>query len=250
MKLKQCTLCEERLPLGKFPPHRDTSDGLSWICKKCRKNYSKLYARKKRLGTVKRGCPNGHEKGSFRENGTWTCCECPNGHVDPPRYANGACKICTKKRANKFRIENPDYGKRRYRRKFIAEHGDPPEVYWARVKKESEKRWREYRWITTAKYRAKKKGIPFDLAIEDVLPLPERCPALGIPLKRNKHGKSGAPNSPSLDRIVPDRGYVKGNIRVISLKANMIKQNGTLAEIRKVADWFESVYPEDAWLDE
>ena len=83
--------------------------------------------------------------------------------------------------------------------------------------------------IRAAKARAKKKGIPFDITIEDFI-LPEKCPLLEIPLTVG-YGSSQE-NSYSLDKIIPDLGYVKGNVWVISNKANMIKNNASLEELK------------------
>ena len=83
--------------------------------------------------------------------------------------------------------------------------------------------------IRAAKARAKKKGIPFDITIEDFI-LPEKCPLLEIPLTVG-YGNSQE-NSYSLDKIIPDLGYVKGNVWVISNKANMIKNNASLEELK------------------
>jgi len=47
------------------------------------------------------------------------------------------------------------------------------------------------------------------------------------------------PDSPSVDRIRPELGYVPGNVAVISVKANFIKGNATAAEIRLVAEWLD-----------
>lgn len=77
-----------------------------------------------------------------------------------------------------------------------------------------------------ARNRAAKKQVPFDLTEHD-FEIPEVCPYLGIPLVRNTGGKSNAFNSPTLDRIVPELGYVKGNVEVVSLLANAMKQNAT-----------------------
>lgn len=78
-----------------------------------------------------------------------------------------------------------------------------------------------------AKYRAKEKGLEFDITIDDII-IPEVCPVLGIPIIIN----SGKPtdNSPSLDRIDSTKGYIKGNVRVISFRANTIKSNGSYEE--------------------
>lgn len=67
--------------------------------------------------------------------------------------------------------------------------------------------------------------------------IPDRCPVLGIPL-RPGDGVSHD-GSPQLDRLVPELGYVSGNVAVISRLANTIKQNATPQQIRAVADWFE-----------
>lgn len=62
--------------------------------------------------------------------------------------------------------------------------------------------------------------------------MPTICPVLGIPLVLGQ-GKLHD-NSPTLDRIIPELGYVKGNVKVISYKANRIKNNGTLADLEAV----------------
>lgn len=83
--------------------------------------------------------------------------------------------------------------------------------------------------VRAAKARAKKKGIPFNITIEDFI-LPETCPLLEIPLTVG-YGNSQE-NSYSLDKIIPELGYVKGNVWVISNKANMIKNNASLSELQ------------------
>lgn len=90
--------------------------------------------------------------------------------------------------------------------------------------------------IGAAKRRAKKAGLPFNITFEDI-PIPPVCPVLGIPLKRNKDKMRF--DSATVDRIVPALGYVKGNVIVISLKANAIKNNGTPEEILKVGYFFK-----------
>ena len=89
-----------------------------------------------------------------------------------------------------------------------------------------------------AKYRAAKKGVPFTIRRQYVI-VPNTCPVLGIPLKLGRGVISD--NSPTLDRIRPELGYVPGNVQVISHRANNIKSNAaTAAEVRQVADWMES----------
>ena len=93
-----------------------------------------------------------------------------------------------------------------------------------------------------ARARSLKSGVPFDITVADIT-VPPVCPILGIPLFRAIGKDGGQDNSPSLDRIVPERGYVRGNIAVISWRANRMKSNGTAAEHRRIAEWIDSVIP-------
>lgn len=89
---------------------------------------------------------------------------------------------------------------------------------------------------TSAKARARQRGETFTIDIEDIV-VPEVCPILGIPLKYNRGMKGD--DSYSLDRIDSSRGYVKGNIWVISLRANRIKNDSTVEGLRLIADKVE-----------
>jgi len=84
------------------------------------------------------------------------------------------------------------------------------------------------RLFTTAKSRAKKNSIAFDIEVSDIV-IPERCPLLGIVLQHGTRRWSAL--SPSLDRIDPTKGYVKGNVWVISHRANRLKMDATLEEL-------------------
>lgn len=90
--------------------------------------------------------------------------------------------------------------------------------------------------LWTAKKRAAKKGLPFNLSKEDVLKLigDGICPVFGTQYYMAS-GLSGT--SASLDRQKPELGYVKGNCSVISYRANTIKQDATADEVQRVADW-------------
>jgi hypothetical protein len=92
-------------------------------------------------------------------------------------------------------------------------------------------RWRIFH---AAKARAKRVGVRFDLKGHDIK-IPKRCPILGIPLFPGK--KRATNNSPSLDRIIPELGYIAGNVHVISNRANTIKNNATRSELIKLAKW-------------
>lgn len=108
---------------------------------------------------------------------------------------------------------------------------------------------REYRrrdYVRTmlryAKSRAKALGLAFDLTRDDIA-LPTHCPVLGIELDyAPKDSRKNRDNAPSLDRIDPRKGYVSGNVQVISLRANRIKNDATVDELRRVADYMEVMH--------
>jgi hypothetical protein len=84
------------------------------------------------------------------------------------------------------------------------------------------------------KARAKRCGLDFDLTPDDIA-IPEFCPALGIKLVVRDVGKKGPQaGSPSLDRIDPTRGYVRGNVCVVSTRANTLKNDATTDELEAV----------------
>ena len=96
---------------------------------------------------------------------------------------------------------------------------------------------RERYLVNSAKNRAKKKNIYFELKPSDIV-IPDVCPVLGIPIGIRSTGKQGfSDDSASLDRFDNNKGYVKDNVFVISWKANNIKSDGTYEEIMKVAEW-------------
>jgi len=90
---------------------------------------------------------------------------------------------------------------------------------------------KEQMLLSNASRRARRKGVPFDLKLDDI-DIPELCPVFGLPLRRDNSDRMD--DSPTLDRIVPELGYVKGNVRVISWRANRIKSDATLEELQAV----------------
>lgn len=84
--------------------------------------------------------------------------------------------------------------------------------------------------LINCKQRAKKMNLPFDITDADLI-VPDSCPILGLKLEF-AHGKGPQENSPSVDRIRPKHGYVKGNVRIISHRANRLRSNRTLEEMR------------------
>ena len=73
------------------------------------------------------------------------------------------------------------------------------------------------RVVTKTKERAKKKNLPHNIDkdyIQTIFPNDSKCPALGIEMEIAESNKSGKDNSPSLDRLIPEKGYVEGKSRL------------------------------------
>lgn len=115
----------------------------------------------------------------------------------------------------------------------------------AQTKRSAEWRHTPDGWLWWALYLARRRAgslkIPFALVREDLTPPPKVCPVLGIKLDYGKKRYVGdtRDESPSLDRVIDERGYVSGNVRVISYRANRIKNNGTLEEHRAIVKYLK-----------
>ena len=179
---------------------------------------------------------------------------CYNKHKYTPIQINNECKFCqtifikntksgfcSSKCRNAFNYWNKinnglcSCGKKLFENRTTCE--DCYEV--RKTYKQEGPRPLELQILNSAKARAKKKNLPINIGVEDII-VPEFCPVLGVRLERGI-GKAQW-NSPSLDRINPKLGYVKGNIMIISHKANTIKQNASTEEIRLVLDYMIKYY--------
>lgn len=90
-------------------------------------------------------------------------------------------------------------------------------------------------------YSAKKNGIPVEfpnvgaLASYVVEIAPAKCPVFNVPFVERGVGFSNW--SPSIDKIDPAKGYIKGNIQIISMLANCMKRNATPEQLEQFAIW-------------
>jgi hypothetical protein len=99
----------------------------------------------------------------------------------------------------------------------------------------------EKKMLARARSRAKERGHEFNLELSDIH-IPTHCPVLGIELVAHKGRSGGNPNSPALDRIDNNKGYVKGNVMVVSHRANMMKVDASPEELIKFAEWVLTRY--------
>ncbi len=170
-----------------------------------------------------------YDKEKLIVEGRCTDCGKPRGDDGTTRL----CRKCADKRAK---------AKREHRQALLSEGicldcGQRPAVTKAHCDPCRNQRKRGD-LIRGAKYRAKEKGVPFEITKND-LDWPEYCPVFGVRLDYQGGRQYRNPNSPSLDRIIPEKGYVKGNVAIISWRANTLKNNATLEELRKIVDWLD-----------
>jgi hypothetical protein len=101
---------------------------------------------------------------------------------------------------------------------------------------EIEKQYRkEHRagWILIrAKSRAKKNGLKCTITEDDII-LVDVCPLLGINLVYGNDTTKD--DSASIDRIDSNKGYIPGNVWVISWRANNLKSNATIEELEMLS---------------
>jgi len=97
--------------------------------------------------------------------------------------------------------------------------------------------------LVSARYRAEKLGLAFNIEEKDIV-IPAHCPILKTELKRD-NSAINREFSPSLDRIDNDKGYIKGNVQVISYLANTMKSNAKPHELLLFAEWIFNTYGEN-----
>lgn len=149
----------------------------------------------------------------------FTGAKCCRGHVAPRRVDNSRCVVC---RAEDFQFNSEKYlGRLRELRA-----ANPVAAL-----------------IHNSKGRAKRAGIKYSITAADIK-MTANCPCCSVEMHSRNSGpaKCGAiDQSPSLDRIIPSLGYIPGNVAVICFRCNTIKGNATVAEMKQVLSWMESL---------
>lgn len=114
---------------------------------------------------------------------------------------------------------------------------------WHAANPDGRRRWernnRAALILIRLRHSAKRDGVPFDLKASDIS-IPSTCPVLGIPMHVGTGNRETRPDGlVSFDRLVPELGYVSGNVRAISMRANRLKGNATLDELRAIVAYVE-----------
>ena len=88
------------------------------------------------------------------------------------------------------------------------------------------------------KSRCKRMGREFSIDIKDII-IPEKCPVFGFELKREDRETWMC--APSVDRIDSSKGYIKGNVTVVSRRANIIKRDATIEELEQLFNYYKTL---------
>lgn len=100
--------------------------------------------------------------------------------------------------------------------------------------------------LDRAKQSAQQRGLEFNLEIGDII-IPEYCPLLNVKLTFI-YTQEDRDSYFSIDRIDSSKGYIKGNVQIISLKANTMKNSATEEELitfaKNILNQFSQIFPE------
>lgn len=194
MNTKICCSCKKEKPIEEFVKDNRKKDGYSSLCKECKRK---------------------------RDNERYQILKLDPEYRKRRNEANQRSKLKHKDRVDKY---NQEYNLR-------------PEVV------ERKRNWQQERnaksdlitrfrdIVHRCQARAKEKNVPCTIKWTDIQDIyTEICPLLEIPIKWDR--TSGRDNfTPSIDRIIPEKGYVPGNIKIISNLANMMKSSATKEQL-------------------
>lgn len=177
-------------------------------------------------------------------NAYFTGRPCSHGHVSHRYTKTGQCSKCANSDAER-RASNdsrPADVAAIARAKTLKKWNASPRAYTMKLRwKEADPKWA---WAVSAvggmRIRGKQSGVPVEVDKEYLYAiLTDTCPVFGTPFVFLGAGRVHN-ESPTVDRLDPAKGYIRGNIVVISQRANAIKSNAGWRQIRRVADWLRT----------
>ena len=159
---------------------------------------------------------------------------CPTCNAPMRRRKRDLGKNCTKCSMRKIGLEHGEKRRKNPTKKTQKE-------YTQNSFKKNPFIFRITRTISSAKIRAKKANVPFSITRQDLIdmfPVDNLCPILNVPFVWGT--KNNKDLSPSLDRMIPELGYVKGNLKFISYKANRIKSDANVEILKNLIKYMEA----------
>lgn len=224
---KVCRTCNNNKPVTEYYRGTVYRDGYTGQCKTCQGSRDKVQIDPE---TYKKTCSSCNEVKPANEFGK-------NARYRDGYY--GQCKKCDYRNKEEWRTDNRDRVNRneRERKKVspVAKDKQKRDKAKERAKKSED---HSYRLWCYARSRYNKYGVPFDIEPEDIV-VPEFCPVLGVKLEKGEGTVQHC--SPSLDRIIPALGYVKGNIVVVSHRANTMKNDATVAQLGMLYEFYKNL---------
>lgn len=134
---------------------------------------------------------------------------CVHGHTSPRWTSNWQCIECCE-----TIHKETDRNNYRYGNTFERQYGNRRQV-------------------------AKRRGIPFTVKFDEI-EQPTHCPIFGVELNYGWSGPNRRdPNKATFDKLIPELGYVPGNVFVISWRANKLKSDMSLVELEKIMKYIK-----------
>jgi len=165
---------------------------------------------------------------------------CKYGH-DGLRYTKTRCCVQCLREYNKNNyvvkrkyIKNTEIEKQKRKQYLKNEYVIKYRHEWYLKRKNNLRKY----FVDITRGRAKNRNLEHSITEMDII-IPEVCPVFGIPLKSYIGTKVNHPpdDAMSIDRIDSTKGYVPGNVQILSMKANRLKNNMSFSDIQKLYAW-------------
>ena len=152
-------------------------------------------------------------------------------------YLRPECKECTREKARSRRKADPEKYNQRSKEYFYKHREERNRKSKERYYKRKYEDYFSF-YLYNKKSSVNATGIKWELDKEYLESIwTDTCPVFGVPLV--KRTEEFSDNTAELDRIVPELGYVKGNVRWISKRANRLKSDATIEELKKIIKYME-----------
>lgn len=93
--------------------------------------------------------------------------------------------------------------------------------------------------LVNIRKRCKQSNLPFDIDQEyllSIFPKDFLCPVTGILMQWGY--ENGRDSSPSIDRIIPELGYVRNNLVWVCCKVNRIKSDSSIEFLNTLVNFY------------